>query len=165
MKKPDFKSRAAGERDEENATSKTTTQNAVGLIDESEVPTVSRMGKRSALLDTAEWRAADRANEQGPTGKEGAAHPAQRGDAEDWQEPQGHGNRVQASPDDALQTHELEVRHLAQGRGVICEKRNRCLEKEVTTRLLSVGFSQHPAGGEGVSGRLYAQVHECATPF
>lgn len=52
----DFKSRAAGERNEENGTSKT--QSVVGLIDESEVPTLARAGKRSALLDTAEWKQA-----------------------------------------------------------------------------------------------------------
>jgi hypothetical protein len=50
----DSKRRAAGEREEEGST-KTPT---VGLIDESEIPTVARVGKRSVLLDTPEWKQA-----------------------------------------------------------------------------------------------------------
>ena len=53
MKKLDGKSRAAGER-EENGGSKAAV--VVGLIDESEVPVMSRAGKKSVLRDTREWR-------------------------------------------------------------------------------------------------------------
>lgn len=53
----DAKRRAAGERDEEGSGKSQTVK--VGLIDESEVPAVARVGgKRSALLDTQEWRQA-----------------------------------------------------------------------------------------------------------
>jgi len=51
----DSKRRAAGESDDDEGSTKPPT---VGLIDESEVPTVAGIGKRSALLDTSEWKQA-----------------------------------------------------------------------------------------------------------
>jgi hypothetical protein len=51
----DSKRRAAGERDDNESSTKTPT---VGLIDESELPTVARIGKRSVVLDTPEWNQA-----------------------------------------------------------------------------------------------------------
>lgn len=55
----DNKRRAAGEREEESSGSSKGQPVTVGLIDESEVPAVARVGgKRSALLDTTEWRQA-----------------------------------------------------------------------------------------------------------
>jgi len=56
MKTPtlDSKRRAAGERDDEGSAKSP----AVRLISEDEVPSVTRAGKRSALLDSPEWRQA-----------------------------------------------------------------------------------------------------------
>lgn len=59
MKTPtiDSKRRAAGEREEDKSTAGPLT---VGLIAEEDVPTVARAtGKRSALLDSPEWRQAN----------------------------------------------------------------------------------------------------------
>lgn len=50
----DAKRRAAGEKDE-NYDPPT---KLVSLIDQTEVPTVTRGGKRSPMLETAEWKAA-----------------------------------------------------------------------------------------------------------
>jgi hypothetical protein len=56
MKTPpiDSKRRAAGERDDEGAPK----QQTVRLISEDDVPAVTRTGKRSALLESPEWRQA-----------------------------------------------------------------------------------------------------------
>lgn len=62
----DAKRRAAGEREEENGGTNLT----VGLINEDEIPTVVRAGKRSALLETQEWKAACELLNKGlPAGK------------------------------------------------------------------------------------------------
>ncbi|MBZ5509074.1 MAG: hypothetical protein LAO78_26750 [Acidobacteriia bacterium] len=52
----DSKRRAAGERNDEGPNKGQGV--TVGLIDESEVPTVARAGKKSVLLETPEWKQA-----------------------------------------------------------------------------------------------------------